>query len=63
MIIQEILEENKDLIRTYSDEGRYVVNKKGDAYGEAIDLVKFIEDGTIVYTEGELMPKEENLEE
>ena len=63
MIIQEILEENKDLIRTYSDEGRYVVNQKGDAYGEAIDLVKFIEDGTIVYTEGELMPKEQNLEE
>ena len=63
MIIQEILEENKDLIRTYSDEGRYVVNQKGDAYGEAIDLARFIEDGTIVYTEGELMPKEENLEE
>lgn len=59
MIICEILPENTDLVRTYSDENRFVVNQYGEAYSEAIDLKKFIDEGTIVYHEGELIPPEE----
>jgi hypothetical protein len=44
---------NRDFIRTYSDEGRYVV-RDGIAYSEAIDPI-----GTgRVYTEGDIMPEE-----
>lgn len=40
MIIQEILEENTDLIKTYSDMGMMVIqDETGDMYGEAIDPV------------------------
>ena len=44
---------NRDFIRTYSDEGRYVV-RDGVAYSEAIDPI-----GTgRAYTEGDIMPEE-----
>lgn len=44
---------NREFIRTYSDENRFVV-RGGVAYSEAIDPV-----GTgRVYTEGDIMPEE-----
>lgn len=40
MIVQEILEENPDLIKTYSDAGKYIVNvETGEKWGEAIDPI------------------------
>lgn len=55
MIIQERFTiYGRDFIRTYSDAGRYVV-RDGVSYGEANDPVEFGR----VYTEGELMPPEE----
>lgn len=55
MIIQERFTINgRDFIRTYSDAGRYVV-RDGVSYGEANDPAEF---GRI-YTEGELMPPDE----
>ena len=52
MIITETVTiRNRDFIRTYSDENRYVV-RDGVSYSEAIDPI-----GTNrVYTEGEIMP-------
>jgi len=44
----------RDFIRTYSDANRYVV-RDGVAYSEANDPAEFGR----VYTEGELMPDEE----
>ena len=54
MIITETVTiRNRDFIRTYSDENRYVV-RDGVSYSEAIDPI-----GTgRVYTEGEIMPEE-----
>ena len=54
MIITETVTiRNRDFIRTYSDENRYVV-RDGVSYSEAIDPI-----GTNrVYTEGEIMPEE-----
>ena len=55
MIITETVTiRNRDFIRTYSDENRYVV-RDGVSYSEAIDPI-----GTNrVYTEGEVMPNDE----
>lgn len=54
MIITETVTiRNREFIRTYSDENRFVV-RDGVAYSEAIDPV-----GTgRVYTEGDIMPEE-----
>lgn len=55
MIVQERFTINgREFIRTYSDAGRYVV-RDGVSYGEANDPAEFGR----VYTEGELMPPEE----
>lgn len=55
MIITERFTINgRDFIRTYSDAGRYVV-RDGVSYGEANDPAEFGR----VYTEGKLMPPEE----
>ena len=55
MIIQERFTINgREFVRTYSDAGRYVV-RDGVSYGEANDPAEF----SRVYTEGELMPQEE----
>jgi hypothetical protein len=55
MIITERFTINgRDFIRTYSDSGCYVV-RDGVSYGEANDPAEFGR----VYTEGELMPPEE----
>ena len=55
MIVQERFTINgREFIRTYSDAGRYVV-RDGVSYGEANDPAEF----SRVYTEGELMPQEE----
>lgn len=55
MIIAENVTINgMEFVKTYSDEGRYVV-REGIPYSEAIDPV-----GTgRIYEEGELMPEEE----
>ena len=53
IITENVTIRGRVFIRTYSDEGRYVV-RDGVSYSEAIDPV-----GTgRVYTEGELMPDE-----
>lgn len=58
MIIKEIVEINgKEYERTYSDEGRYVV-RDGVEYGEAIDPLNSGRE----YTEGDLIPQEEETD-
>lgn len=53
IITERVTINNREFIRTYSDEGRYVV-RDGVSYSEAIDPI-----GTNrVYTEGEIMPEE-----
>lgn len=53
IIVEQVTINNRDFIRTYSDDGRYVV-RDGVSYSEAIDPI-----GTgRVYTEGEIMPEE-----
>ena len=53
IITENVTINNRDFIRTYSDEGRYVV-RDGVSYSEAIDPI-----GTgRAYTEGEIMPEE-----
>lgn len=54
IITEKVTIRNRDFIRTYSDEGRYVV-RDGVEYTEAIDPV----DSGRVYTEGDIMPVEE----
>lgn len=55
MIIQTHFDVNgRDFIRTVSDSGRYVV-RDGVSYSEACDPAEFGR----VYTEGDLMPPEE----
>ena len=47
MIIEEILEDNPDLVKRYSDQGYYIRNDQtGFEYEEAIDLI-----GKHTYTE------------
>ena len=53
IITENVTIRNREFIRTYSDEGRYVV-RDGVSYSEAIDPI-----GTgRVYTEGDIMPEE-----
>lgn len=55
MIVQEhFLVGDRDFIRTASDTGRYVV-RDGVSYSEACDPAEFGR----VYTEGDIMPPEE----
>lgn len=54
IITENVTIRNRDFIRTYSDEGRYVV-RDGVSYSEAIDPL----DSGRVYTEGEVMPNDE----
>lgn len=52
IVTEQVTINNRDFIRTYSDEGRYVV-RDGVSYSEAVDPI-----GTgRVYTEGEIMPE------
>ena len=53
IITEKVTIRNRDFIRTYSDENRYVV-RDGVSYTEAIDPVG----SGRVYTEGEIMPEE-----
>lgn len=58
MIKQEIFYlNNKEFVRTYSNEGRYVV-RDGVEYEEAQDLKEFNRQ----YTEGDRIPIEDNEE-
>lgn len=60
MIRQEtITKDGIQLLKTYSDSNRYVVNTDGISYSEAIDPI----DSGRTYTEGEEMPDEEITEE
>ena len=53
IITENVTIRDREFIRTYSDEGRYVV-RDGISYSEAIDPI-----GTgRVYTEGKTMPEE-----
>lgn len=55
IITENVTIRDREFIRTYSDEGRYVV-RDGVSYSEAIDPI-----GTgRVYTEGEIMPPDDN---
>lgn len=59
MIRQENLQINgQEFIRTYSDDNRYVV-RDGVSYSEAVDPAEF----SRVYTEGDVMPDEETIDE
>lgn len=59
MIVQEHFDVNgRDFIRTYSNEGRYVV-REGVEYAEAEDPAEFGR----AYTEGEYMPDDSNSDE
>lgn len=59
MIRQENIQINgQEFIRTYSDDNRYVV-RDGISYSEAVDPAEF----SRVYTEGDVMPKEETTDE
>lgn len=53
IITERVTINNREFIRTTSDEGRYVV-RDGVSYSEAIDPL----DSGRVYTEGEIMPEE-----
>ena len=60
MIVQEHFNVNdRDFIRTYSDAGRYVVG--GEPYGEYTEACDPAELGR-TYTEGDLMPVDENTD-
>lgn len=54
IITEKVTIRNRDFIRTYSDENRFVV-RDGVSYSEAIDPL----DSGRVYTEGEVMPNDE----
>lgn len=59
MIVTEHFDVNgRDYVRTYSDAGRYVV-RDGVSYSEACDPAEFGR----VYTEGDLMPEDERMDE
>lgn len=59
MIVQEHFDVNGvDFVRTYSDEGRYVV-RDGTSYSEACDPAEYGR----TYTEGELMPEDDTTAE
>lgn len=50
MIVQEILEENPELIKTYSDAGKYIIQDgTGAKYTEAIDPISMVR----TYTESD----------
>lgn len=53
IITEKVTIRNREFIRTYSDEGRYVV-RDGVSYSEAVDPL----DSGRVYTEGDIMPEE-----
>ena len=54
IITERVTINNRDFIRTTSDEGRYVV-RDGVSYSEAVDPL----DSGRVYTEGDIMPNDE----
>lgn len=58
IITENFYIDNKEFIRTYSDAGRYVV-REGISYEDACDPAEF----NRIYTEGDLIPKEDNEQE
>lgn len=60
MIVQEILEENTSLIKTYSDANKYIIqDETGDMYVEAVDPIVM----NRTYTESDIDIEEEEEEE
>ena len=51
---------DEPFVRTYSDEGRFVV-RDGIAYREALDPVEYA--NTRIYTEGDLIPDDDVTDE
>ena len=59
MIVQEILEENTSLIKTYSDANKYIIqDETGDMYVEAVDPIVM----NRTYTESDIDIEEEEEE-
>lgn len=58
IITENFYIDNKEFIRTYSNAGRYVV-REGIFYEDACDPAEF----NRIYTEGDLIPKEDNEQE
>ena len=60
MVIREnIMINEREFVRSYSDEGRYLL-RDGVAYSEAVDPAEYAEER--VYTEGEVMTDEDAAE-
>ena len=57
IVVENIFIDGTEFTRTYSDAGRFVV-RDGEAYEEAIDPVN----SGRVYTEGDLIPSDEDEE-
>lgn len=57
IIVETVTINGKEYMRTYSDEGRYVV-RDGVEYGEAIDPIGSMR----AYYEGDVMPTDEGDE-
>ena len=57
IVVENIFIDGTEFTRTYSDAGRFVV-RDGEVYEEAIDLVN----SGRVYTEGDLIPLDEDKE-
>lgn len=55
IVTQKVVINEKTYIRTYSDEGRYLIREDGAIYEEAVD----VENSGHTYVEGDLLPDEE----
>ena len=59
MIIEEILPDNPDLVKRYSDQGFLIQNDQtGDKYEEAVDII-----GLYTYTETNEYPESEEIDD
>ncbi len=65
MALQQIyLDDNKTLIKSYSDAGKYIQSNNGDFYAEAIDMACFILNGERKYTESVIdLPRDVEVED
>ena len=55
ILTEKIIINDKSHIRTYSDEGRYLIREDGAVYEEAVD----VENSGHTYTEGDVIPDTE----
>lgn len=52
ILTEKLIINDKTHIRTYSNEGRYLIREDGAVYEEAVD----VENSGHTYTEGDIMP-------